>query len=70
LTQAQYERELAAGRIDTNAFYLTPDNCSEAFASAELITIADIDAICADDDINALVNAKLAEIPAAEEVEF
>lgn len=25
LTQAQYERELAAGRIDENAIYLTPD---------------------------------------------
>ena len=25
LTQAQYERELAAGRIDENALYLTPD---------------------------------------------
>lgn len=25
LTQAQYDRELAAGRIDENAFYLTPD---------------------------------------------
>ena len=25
LTQAQYERELAAGRIDANALYLTPD---------------------------------------------
>jgi hypothetical protein len=25
LTQAQYERELEAGRIDENAFYLTPD---------------------------------------------
>lgn len=26
LTQAQYERELAAGRIDENALYLTPDD--------------------------------------------
>lgn len=25
LSQAQYERELAAGRIDENALYLTPD---------------------------------------------
>jgi hypothetical protein len=25
LTQKQYERELAAGRIDENALYLTPD---------------------------------------------
>ena len=26
LTQAQYNRELAAGRIDENALYLTPDD--------------------------------------------
>lgn len=70
LTKAQYERELAAGRIDANALYLTPDDSSEAFANAELITIADIDEICADDDVNALINAKIAEIPTAEEVEF
>ena len=25
LTQAQYDRELAAGNIDSNALYLTPD---------------------------------------------
>lgn len=25
LTKAQYERELATGRIDKNALYLTPD---------------------------------------------
>lgn len=25
LTKTQYERELAAGRIDPNALYLTPD---------------------------------------------
>lgn len=25
LTQAQYDRELAAGNIDENALYLTPD---------------------------------------------
>lgn len=26
LTKQQYERELAAGRLDSNALYLTPDN--------------------------------------------
>lgn len=26
LTQAQYDRELAAGNIDENALYLTPDD--------------------------------------------
>lgn len=28
LTQAQYERELAAGRLDENALYLTPDEAA------------------------------------------
>ena len=30
LTQAQYERELEAGRIDASALYLTPDEASGA----------------------------------------
>lgn len=34
LTKKQYERELEAGRIDTNAIYLTPDE--EANSGAEL----------------------------------
>lgn len=29
LTQAQYDRELAAGNIDENAFYITPGTSSE-----------------------------------------
>lgn len=29
LTQAQYERELAAGNIDENALYLTPHDAAE-----------------------------------------
>ena len=28
LTQAQYDRELAAGNIDENALYLTPDEAT------------------------------------------
>ena len=40
LTQAQYERELAAGRIDENALYLTPDE------EIIPITIQEIDTIC------------------------
>lgn len=31
LTQSQYDRELAAGRIDENALYLTPDTASEGY---------------------------------------
>lgn len=33
LTQEQYDRELAAGRIDENALYLTPDEASSALTS-------------------------------------
>ena len=29
LTQAQYNRELAAGNIDPNALYLTPDEAED-----------------------------------------
>lgn len=31
LTQEQYDRELAAGNIDKNAIYLTPDENSASF---------------------------------------
>ena len=31
LTQEQYDRELAAGRIDENALYLTPDEKTNVF---------------------------------------
>lgn len=31
LTQAQYERELAAGNIDENALYLTPGEVSSEY---------------------------------------
>lgn len=44
LTQAQYERIIAAGNIDENALYLTPYDAAEQ--NEELITIADIDEIC------------------------
>ena len=46
LTQAQYERELAAGRIDENALYLTPDeeiDLSPYATKDELSTKADTD---------------------------
>lgn len=46
LTQAQYDRELAAGRIDENAIYLTPD---EDIDSYEFITVDDVDEICGTD---------------------
>lgn len=48
LTQAQYDRELAAGRIDEHALYLTPDEELD-LSTYELITVADIDEICAQD---------------------
>lgn len=40
LTQAQYDRELEAGRIDENALYLTPD---EAVDLSGLATVAYVD---------------------------
>ena len=45
LTKTQYERELAAGRIDPNAIYLTPDEAID-LSNYEFITVEDIDAIC------------------------
>ena len=48
LTQAQYERELAAGRIDETALYLTEDDSDSTYATKseleELITKHDIEA--------------------------
>lgn len=45
LTKAQYDRELAAGRIDTDALYITPSE-EDDFSSVVLITVNDIDVIC------------------------
>jgi hypothetical protein len=38
LTQAQYERERDAGRIDTSALYLTPDEVNNQFTSIILLS--------------------------------
>lgn len=46
LTQEQYNRELAAGRLDPNAIYLTPDEGDIDLSDYELISVDDIDAIC------------------------
>lgn len=35
LSQAQYDRELAAGRLDENALYLTPDEGNVLFSRAQ-----------------------------------
>ena len=40
LTQAQYDRELAAGRIDADALYLTPD---EEIDTSNFITAEELD---------------------------
>ena len=45
LTQEQYDRELAAGRIDENAIYLTPDEELD-LSAYEFITVEDVDEIC------------------------
>lgn len=49
LTQAQYERELAAGTLDETALYLTPAEevySKDEIDAYELITTDDIDTIC------------------------
>lgn len=43
LTQEQYDKALAEGRINEKAIYLTPDDAS---SSGDLITVEDIDSIC------------------------
>ena len=35
LTKEQYERELAAGRIDENALYLTPDESNSDYVDLD-----------------------------------
>lgn len=60
LTQAQYDRELAAGNIDPNALYLTPDEAEDLsrYATIEqLNTKADIEHSHEIPDINGLQNA-------------
>lgn len=42
LTKAQYERELAAGNIDPNALYLTPDEDSEAISDIHNVVKYDV----------------------------
>ena len=42
LTQEQYDRELAAGRIDENAIYLTPDKEIDLSDYAKKTEINDI----------------------------
>ena len=42
LSQAQYDRELAAGRIDKNAIYLTPDDGSSVSAPFLKVTTVDL----------------------------
>lgn len=43
LSQAQYDREIAAGRIDENALYLTPDDTSNHNHSGASIAPASIE---------------------------
>jgi hypothetical protein len=59
LTQEQYDRELAAGRIDENALYLTPDEEIDLSAYATV------------DDLNektAEINSKLSDFATKTEV--
>ena len=65
LTKAQYERELAAGRIDENALYLTPDEETDlsGYATVDQLN-AKADKVHNHDDIyytETEIDAKLAE---------
>lgn len=60
LTQEQYERELAAGRIDENALYLTPDeeiDLSDCATVEQLQTKADVEHEHQIDDVVGLQEA-------------
>lgn len=63
LTKAQYDRELAAGRIDENALYLTPD---DGGTSIELDTSLQVAGMAADSkvvgDAIAIINNQLPSI--------
>lgn len=56
LTQAQYDRELAAGRIDANALYLTPDG-SSAFSPTASVEQTDNGAVITITDKNGTTTA-------------
>lgn len=45
LTQAQYDRELAAGRIDANALYLTPDEANDSIDYATQQELDDLETL-------------------------
>jgi hypothetical protein len=76
LTQAQYDRELEAGRLDANALYLTPDeeanievdtSLTQSGRAADAKAVGDALALKANiedmtDIINALIDSKLGVI--------
>ena len=66
LTQAQYERELEAGRLDPNALYLTPDeeiDLSEYAKKTEVETMIDeLDDDFATTNEVAAINTKIIEL--------
>jgi hypothetical protein len=60
LTQAQYDRELQAGRIDENALYLTPDEKIDlsGFVTKEYIS----DVSYSKDEIDAMIGSYINDI--------
>lgn len=67
LTQEQYDRELAAGRIDENALYLTPDDTESQLEDIRS-QIANIPVLIATDDGNGNISFISTTYPRAEEV--
>ena len=64
LTQEQYERELAAGRIDENAIYLTPDEEIDLSKYAEASDVEELKTLVGDTAVstqitNAISGVKL-----------
>ena len=64
LTKAQYERELAAGRIDESAIYLTPDEEVDFDQYAQASDVEELQVKVGDTAVstqisNAMANVKL-----------
>ena len=64
LTQAQYDRELAAGRIDENALYLTPDEEIDLSSYATKDDVEEISSLVGGTPISTQISAAINNISA------
>ena len=67
LTQEQYERELAAGKLDENAIYLTPD---EGIDLTLYATVEQLNSKCDKVYVEQYVNTAFSQFSHAEGVKF